>query len=255
MHIRELLLNVSYREAALAELWFLNVLENLFREVKAEVMQVTKGCPTSNAGELASLWREHLSTGKNRKYLYERVQNSKGLYSKSFIGTHPCIYNEKTVPAQRDESDMALTNAIMSTRHSLVHLISLLETLRGPLKHKVQVIMYFDEAHVLCSVEKSDNKHTTATLYDILCSTLNHLYGLSIFVVFLSTSLHTPKLAPPSSVPSSLRARQSGIFLHDPITEVSFDCHPDILVKLNDPALTLEKLGSLEFLVRFGRPL
>lgn len=91
------------------------------------------------------------------------------------------------------------------------------------------------------------------TLYDVLCSALDHLKSRPLFIIFLSTNSHLATLAPVATLARSARALQHPDALHAPITETPFDRAPDLYV--SPGTLSLEDISDLEFLARFGRPL
>ncbi|KAJ2935542.1 hypothetical protein H1R20_g1554, partial [Candolleomyces eurysporus] len=114
---------------------------------------------------------------------------------------------------------------------------------------QLSIFMYVDEAHTL------DEEVGGSTLYELLIKALNVFHGQSFFVLFISTVSrdHQPveprRLAPsgrmlmPEIVPYKLLA---------PYTEMPFDCHETFPLS---PGMKLEETQSVEFLVRFGRPL
>ena len=118
------------------------------------------------------------------------------------------------------------------------------------LEDKVDILIYFDEAHTLteCLVSRSGPK----TLYNVLLSVLNEYRGEPLFIVFLSTNPHLANFAPPPTQANSSRAIQAGV-PHAPITETPFDCNDKITVK--QFAHTREETGQVHFIARFGRPL
>ena len=120
-----------------------------------------------------------------------------------------------------------------------------------PVERKVEILMYFDEAHVLTNTS-STNTESGKTLYNVFLSVLNDYVHKPFFVLFLSTTSHISRLAPTRVQAMSSRAASSGV-LQAPITETPFDCKPEIMVTQNTHSL--DQVRSLRFLARFGRPL
>lgn len=109
----------------------------------------------------------------------------------------------------------------------------------------INVLIYFDEAHELTTT-------TTQPLYDILLSVLCDYTGRALFAVFLSTTTNITRFAPPREVLRSMRALDSK-YHNAPITEVPFDCDPDICVAQD--TYTRKEVAEPRFMARFGRPL
>lgn len=112
--------------------------------------------------------------------------------------------------------------------------------------------MYFDESHTLSDKAASRNP-ADKSLMEALCTVLNCLISCPFFVIFLSTNSHLHSLAPSKRLARSARAREYWDSMQAPITEVAFDCSPDLYIKPD--MLTLEDTTSPEFMAQFGRPL
>ena len=132
-----------------------------------------------------------------------------------------------------------------------MHLISALEAICDfPNRRDVKVMLYFDEAHEFYHLIPNDKDGKT--LYDGLWSSLDRFGSSSVFTIFLSTQSSLTLLAPSAAAARPAR-QQDTKKLNAPITETPFDCHPTF--PLHPGKFTLEDLGDLRFLARFGRPL
>jgi len=118
--------------------------------------------------------------------------------------------------------------------------------------NEIKVVIYFDESHTLSDVLAPTNP-MNKTLYDVLCSALDHLKSRPLFTIFLSTNSHLATLAPSAALARSARALVHSGALQAPITETPFDCAPDLCILPG--TLSLEDISDLEFMARFGRPL
>jgi hypothetical protein len=118
----------------------------------------------------------------------------------------------------------------------------------APSDDKIKVIMYFDEYHTLSGPVRSGK-----TVYDFLCSAFDDLVSLPLFVIFLSTNSHVRQDAPMPIFARSARARASPATLQAPITEVPFDCSPELPIAAG--TLKLADVSTIPFMARFGRPL
>ena len=116
----------------------------------------------------------------------------------------------------------------------------------------IKVVMYFDESHAL-SDKPASSDIDGKSLMDVLCAAIDYLRSRPFFVIFLSTNSHLHRIAPSGRHARSARAREHWDALQAPITEVAFDCAPNLNVKPDE--LTLEETSSLEFMAQFSRPL
>ena len=116
----------------------------------------------------------------------------------------------------------------------------------------IKIVMYFDESHTLSEKPASPDPDDKS-LMEVLCTAVDHLRSRPFFVIFLSTNPHLHSLAPSGRFAKSARARENWESLQAPITEVPFDCSPNLRVDPNQ--VTLEDTSSLEFMAQFGRPL
>ena len=163
----------------------------------------------------------------------------------------------RTVPEGSEDLDHAHYDvktviefaAAESARVALGQLINKLEGLVG--SQRIKLIIYFDEAHPLTKVvpTKDDEK----TLYDFLCSCLNHFLAFPIFCIFLSTNSSLAHFASPPALARSARIRGGKAVTHAPITETPFDCSGDLMVKPGE--LTIKDVSTIQFMAQFGRPL
>ncbi|KAG8987052.1 hypothetical protein FRB93_004944 [Tulasnella sp. JGI-2019a] len=115
-------------------------------------------------------------------------------------------------------------------------------------ENDVEIIVYFDEAHVL-HPENSDDRPEDATL-NALCSSFTSFVQQPIFFIFLS-SQSSLSCSTPSSGPM-VRARYAQD-LQALISETPFDCSPLFPVALE--GLSLQTVSTVEFMAQFGRPM
>jgi hypothetical protein len=120
----------------------------------------------------------------------------------------------------------------------------------------LKVLMYFDETHCLanCRSHDYDPHGRPKTLFNILLSVLNDYLGDHIFVIFMSTVFEIPRFAPVSSVLISSARFVPSEGHQAPITEVPFDCSPD-LGNVRADSLRRSQVSDLRFMAQFGRPL
>jgi hypothetical protein len=111
-----------------------------------------------------------------------------------------------------------------------------------------RLVMYFDEARVLTSREVGD-----CSMYHTLCQVMNEWQTQRIFTLFLSTNSRLSRFAPPGRLHPSDRvvARHTP---QNPFTEMPFDCLPGGKC-LFTRGITLEDVSTIEYVVKFGRPL
>lgn len=115
-----------------------------------------------------------------------------------------------------------------------------------------KVVVYFDEAHALTRTDAVMGGDPDGwTLYYALCSAISCLTAQPIMFLFLSTIPNITTPAPPTTMATSARARR--VIMHAPITEVPFDCSPDL--PLLPGAHSLGELSTQKFMANFGRPL
>ena len=95
-------------------------------------------------------------------------------------------------------------------------------------------------------------------VYQALCSSLNQIRKLDLFFVFLSTNYKLSDCSPSSrhSVSWSARIENSGVTHHvqTPYTELPFDVWKESYLD-KEGKHTMDDVCSVEFMVRFGRPL
>lgn len=118
----------------------------------------------------------------------------------------------------------------------------------GDLGGKIDILIYFDEAHEL--IKAGDTEGTS--LYGTFLSVINCYRDYPVFILFLSTVPLVVEFTPALSWSSSARASKSGE-PQAPFTETPFDCAENILVV--DYAHDREEIAQLHFMARFGRPL
>ena len=125
-----------------------------------------------------------------------------------------------------------------------------------PLKDRrpIRLLIYVDESHAM-TTEKETLQGDGRNAYQILCSALNELLVLDLFVVFLSTNFSLQEYSPSSRVYWSGRVRNTILaYVQTPYTELPFDVwKSDHLVA--EGQHSVDVVCQVEFMVRFGRPL
>lgn len=125
-----------------------------------------------------------------------------------------------------------------------------------PIKHK-KLLISFDEADTLISYINVVKKETEVTHHLSLLRCINLWAPFTdVLALFLSRTPDLSSLAPHAfNVPSNRYVSNTDTLL-PPIVETPFDCGPGLPMSLYETnKLTREKVTSLEFLVKFGRPL
>jgi hypothetical protein len=110
-----------------------------------------------------------------------------------------------------------------------------------------------DEVHVLFQRRYVDGQ-SEHTLYSRLKSVLSEIRTEPFCVVFLSTAGTVSELAPSQDVAPSIRERSDELELPSPFTELPFDV--DLISEPLVPGKeSIRSVGSLQFTVKFGRPM
>jgi hypothetical protein len=124
-------------------------------------------------------------------------------------------------------------------------------------KALVLFFIYLDEAHVLTLV-KPDTLPPLRSKFHLLGRVLTKMNVRSFFVVFLSTNSWLGAFAQSTHRIPSLRDWDNTI-LHAPFTELPFDNFAEDsfghLSRANPDGVLLWNVCSLEYIVKFGRPL
>lgn len=98
----------------------------------------------------------------------------------------------------------------------------------------------------------------TQSTYNSLCSVLHDLVETPLFVIFMSTTSHSRRLAPPAKGDSSMRIVKShkvgGLIQHPPYVAFPFDIYKDESIIIEN-TMTLEDTCHPLFQCRFGRSL
>jgi len=151
---------------------------------------------------------------------------------------------------EEEESDDYIL-LVYAVKNALEILIKELHSYAAPEPGKVELIMYFDEAHPLTRLTPiaADEK----TSYDFLCSCLNQFSIFPVFFIFLSTNSSLAHFAGPQALAKSARIRRGNATTHAPITETPFDCSKELMVKPGK--LSMEDISKIPFMAQFGRPL
>ena len=125
-----------------------------------------------------------------------------------------------------------------------------------PLKDRrpIRLLIYVDESHAM-TTEEETFQNDGRNAYQTLCSSLNELLGLDIFVVFLSTNSSLQEYSPSRRIFWSSRGRDATLsYVQTPYTELPFDIwKSDHLV--TEGRHSIDVVCAVEFMVRFGRPL
>lgn len=122
-----------------------------------------------------------------------------------------------------------------------------------PVTSSCPILISVDEVHLLHTLRDED-VGSRYTLYSRLRSVLSKGVAQPLCFIVLSTVTHISALAPSKQVADSTRERDDERLLPAPFTELPFDAY--ILAEPLSPGrATLETVGSLEFTVKFGRPL
>jgi hypothetical protein len=117
----------------------------------------------------------------------------------------------------------------------------------------VRLLIYIDESHEMTTSAQTLDKDRNA--YQILCSSLNVLKNLDLFFVFLSTNSKLSDYSPSNRVFWSSRGRNAALtHVQTPYTELPFDVWKEPHI-VSEGAHTMDEICSVEFIVRFGRPL
>jgi hypothetical protein len=129
----------------------------------------------------------------------------------------------------------------------------------SPRSQSLQVVFYFDEAHVLVTKDKtfSPNDDTFKLPLDHLKSALNAIVDLPFFAIFLSTQSNIEHMAPTSYLARSARYRARVPHLHSPITEVPFDVWnaQDEGTAIKPSCMVASQTEDIVYLSHYGRPL
>src|SRR5271156_3021796 len=151
----------------------------------------------------------------------------------------------------KDEEDQILT--VLSPAHAAAKqlLKAIDDHVSDDHKPKIKLLLYVDEAHPLLDTKLKGLGEKT--LYDEFCSSLNAFLEYPIFTIFLSTTSHLGRFAPPGSLARSARIRSDPQSIQAPITETPFDCGPGFPVK--PWTLGLADICTIGFMSNFGRPL
>lgn len=115
------------------------------------------------------------------------------------------------------------------------------------------LILSIDEVHLLFNQRGKDTL-SNYTLFSRLKSVLSELRMEAFCVIILSTATSISKRVPSNDIAPSMRARDDGLDLPAPFTDLPFDAHI-ISEPLVPGKATLRSVGSLEFTAKFGRPL
>jgi hypothetical protein len=124
---------------------------------------------------------------------------------------------------------------------------------------KVQVLLYFDEAHVLAlypnkTSNPPSNKDNPKLMLGHLANALNVFCRQPLFTIFLSTQSNIEHLAPASRLARSARIRDLIGILPAPITETMFDCF-NKNERIAGARLLAHHPSDIVYMSLFGRPL
>lgn len=125
----------------------------------------------------------------------------------------------------------------------------------NPHKRPVRMILYFDESHELIKKLTNDTGTEKRSAYQVLCKSLNSIIEEDVFVIHLSTNSNLGRYSPRQAQFWSLRGTSSGpltpVELQAPFVELPFD----VFSKVKENYMTLDKVWTIEHMVKFGRPL
>ena len=110
-----------------------------------------------------------------------------------------------------------------------------------------QIVLAFDESHALAEM-----KYDELPLFFYLRRTLRALQGYPVFSLFLSTMSKISNFTPPILTDPSNRIADGTLSIIPPFTELGFD---QLANRLAEDKYSIEDVSTLEFMVRFGRPL
>lgn len=118
----------------------------------------------------------------------------------------------------------------------------------------VQLLVYIDESHEMTTSAQTI-KGGKNSAYQVLCSSLNELLDLDLFFVFLSTNSKLSDYSPSSRIHWSGRVQNAPTtFVQTPYTELPFDVWKESHL-VSEGVHKMDDVCSVEFIVRFGRPL
>ena len=118
----------------------------------------------------------------------------------------------------------------------------------------ILLLIYVDKSHEM-TMKAQTIKGDGRSAYQVLCSSLNELLKLDLFFVFLSTNSMLSDYSPASRVFWSGRVQNSDVaYIQTPYTELPFDIWKEPHL-VSEGGHTIDNVCSVEFMVRFGRPL
>ena len=119
----------------------------------------------------------------------------------------------------------------------------------------VCLLIYIDESHEMTTDTQTFPDNDGRNVYQTLCSSLNELLKLDLFFVFLSTNSNLQEYSPSLHTFWSLRGRNlKQAYRQTPYTELPFDILKEEQL-VTEGQHTVDVVCSVEFMVRFGRPL
>ena len=200
----------------------------IFCEAQNQITDFTQGAADDLSYEdLAGKFYEFFSHQSKRDEFYQRVLNKA-----------PSL------------SAHSLTEASMSLRKTLENCSKWTATSAGSF---CPILQAMDEVHVLFE-QRDMERQSEHTLYSRLKSVLSEMRTEPFCVVFLSTAGTVSELAPSQDVAPSIRERSDELELPSPFTELPFDV--DLISEPLVPGEeSIRSVGSLQFTVRFGRPM
>jgi len=241
--VRNYLVTASFSEdQEILKTNYLTFFTSLFTKVKDELENCRgKLSENSTAQDLAKWWSGHLESRRT------------GLYKEVVDGA------EKLLPRPRLKSEYPAgadhdieRPAAHAANGALEELMKELDRWAvSNVSDPIKFIIYFDEAHPLTAV--APTKDDKKTLYDLLCSCLNHFSKSSVVFIFLSTNSSLAQFAAPRALAKSARIVDGNSILIPPITETPFDCCDELMVKPGE--LKIKDISEISFMAKFGRPL
>ncbi|KAJ7682506.1 hypothetical protein DFH06DRAFT_296199 [Mycena polygramma] len=217
----------------------------LFEEIQLRLPQLPE------AGDGAAAWHLYLAENKGNLYKAARERAASLLLAPG-EPDHLETFTKKAC-ASLDEIVQWVERTSASTTGTDSTGTDSTDSTSKPMA-TVSVILSIDELHPLTEVITSKGTVSERTAYQVLCSVLHRFRNHKVAAVLLSTSSNLGTIAPPTRLWPSARGSAQDEPFHCPIVELfPFDEWERPFVRDND--LSLRDVGSVEHIVRFGRPL
>ncbi|KAB5587907.1 hypothetical protein CTheo_8651 [Ceratobasidium theobromae] len=208
--------------------------KHLFNEVEGALRKLP---PQNSQSELALVFHSHLELHRQGIYRTVTKRTRQEIWAVS--------------------EDTEYINQALASAKSLIELIQSKSgtTVATDQKKQAQLLIYFDESHLLALTTPEYNNQYGLTCYQYLILAINELKGLDLFFIFLSTE---PKTTSRSFLESIVLSGQGRIVdiekFQAPFKRLPFNQWKEDY-PLKEDTHTLEDVCSPGFMVRFGRPL